>query len=594
MKDLFKTLGKYRRIFNSVQKRKIIYLLFMMIIASVLETFGVSMIVPLITVMMDEEFFSDNRFVVFASRLFHLEDTHAFMIFIMCFMIGIYLVKGIFLILKEYVQTRFITNNRVDTQRRIMAVYLDYPYEFYLDKSTADVMKIIVNDVSNCFGLLTSIMTFFSEILISLSLFIAICFVDIYMAAFVTIVVLIQLILIFKFMKKRMFRCGVIFRQANTEGSKWVMQAVSGIKETKVAKKEAFFTRQYTKYARQAAVAGQGYNVLSAAPRVILESVTVSAMLLLMLILLMNGKSLSQLLPQFSAFALAAVRILPSANKISNVMADISYYSPAMDAVVETLTIVNNHEKSKVIQNNTVSERDMFSAICEVNLQNISYKYPNTEKYILDNANMKIPIGKSVGIIGESGAGKTTAVDIILGLLVPQKGQIVCDGVDIMEDYGRWLSKISYIPQMIFMLDDTIAANIAYGIGEDKIDEEKIWQALDEASLKEYVSSLPDTIYTEIGERGVRLSGGQRQRIGIARALYTDPEIIVLDEATSALDNETEIEIMDSINALHGKKTLIIIAHRLTTISDCDIVYRVADGKIKEVENRNLPHYSDG
>lgn len=587
MKDLFKTLGKYRRIFNSAQKRKILYLLVMMIIAGVLETFGVSMIVPLITLMMDEEFFSNNQIAVVISRLFHIKDTHTLMIFIMCVMIGVYLVKGVFLIVKEYAQTRFITNNRVDTQRRIMAVYLDYPYEFYLDKSTADVMKIIVNDVSSCFGLLTSIMAFFSEILISLSLFIAICFVDIFMAAFVTLVVLIQLVLIFKFMRKRMFRYGVISRQANAEGSKWVMQAVSGIKETKIAKKEAFFTRQYTKYAQKAASALQGYNVLSAAPRVILESVTVSAILLLMAVLLNNGKSLSQLLPQLSAFALAAVRILPSANKISNVMADISYYSPAMDAVVETLTIVNNHEKNQNSQNHITSERDRLSEICEVSLDNVSYKYPNSEKLILDNANMKIPIGKSVGIIGESGAGKTTVVDIILGLLVPQKGQIVCAGVNIMDDYDSWLSKISYIPQMIFMLDDTIAANIAYGIGEDKVDEEKIWRALDEASLKEYVSSLPDTIYTQIGERGIRLSGGQRQRIGIARALYTEPEIIVLDEATSALDNETEIEIMESINALHGKKTLIIIAHRLTTISDCDIVYCVANGKIKEVENRN-------
>lgn len=584
MKDLFKTIGKFRRIFNSIQKRKIVYLLVMMIIAGILETFGVSMIVPLITVMMDEKFFSNNQIAVFISNLFHIGNAHDFIIFILYAIIGIYFIKGIFFIFKEYAQTKFITNNRVDTQRRIMAVYLDYPYEFFLDKSTADIMRTIVDDTANCFTLLTSILAFFSEFLISFALFITICFVNFWMAVFISCIVLIELFFIFWFMRKRMLRCGMMSRQAKMESSKWVIQSVSGIKEAKIARRERFFVGQFMKYAQKAAYAQQSYGVLSVAPKVILETVTVSAILVLIVILLMNGQSLSQLLPQLSAFALAAVRILPSANKISSVMADISYHSTAMDAVVETLTIVNRQEELKSRQNDVKVSGYTFSAVREVCVNKVSYKYPNTDKFILDAADMIVPIGKSVGIIGESGAGKTTTVDILLGLLTPQNGQVLCDGTDIRENYDSWLSKVSYIPQMIFMLDDTIAANIAYGYSGDRMDEDRIWQALEEASLKEFVDSLPNTIYTEVGERGIKLSGGQRQRIGIARALYTDPEIIILDEATSALDNGTEMAVMESINILQGKKTLIIIAHRLTTISDCDIVYRVVNGKIEEVK----------
>lgn len=195
---------------------------------------------------------------------------------------------------------------------------------------------------------------------------------------------------------------------------------------------------------------------------------------------------------------------------------------------------------------------------------------------------MVIPVGKSIGIVGASGSGKTTAIDILLGLLPPQAGNVLVDGVDIRKNYGCWLAHLGYILQMIFMLDDTIRANVAFGISDKEVDDAQVWKALEEAQLKEFVQSLPDGLDTTIGERGVRLSGGQRQRIGIARALYMDPDLLIFDEATSALDNETEAAIMDSINALHGRKTLVIIAHRLTTIEECDIVYRVEHGKIKK------------
>ena len=216
----------------------------------------------------------------------------------------------------------------------------------------------------------------------------------------------------------------------------------------------------------------------------------------------------------------------------------------------------------------------------EIRLEDITYKYPNTETWIFEHADMEIPVGASVGIVGVTGAGKTTIVDILLGLLQMESGRILADGVNVNENYAGWLKNIGYIPQTIFMIDDSIRKNVAFGVPEEEIDDKKVWRALEEAALDEFVKSLPDGMETGIGERGIRISGGQRQRISIARALYEDPEVLVLDEATSALDNETEAAIMDSINRLHGRKTLVIIAHRLQTIEKCDMVYRVQGEKI--------------
>ena len=275
---------------------------------------------------------------------------------------------------------------------------------------------------------------------------------------------------------------------------------------------------------------------------------------------------------------MAAVKLLPSANRIVNASNAIAYSEPSLDKLVENMEMAKNTAEKEADEINDTKR--IFTFEKEIKLASVTYAYPDTEKKILENADMIIPIGKSVGIVGTSGAGKTTAVDILLGVFKPESGKILIDGTDIQENYGQWLSHIGYIPQMIFMLDDTIRANVAFGYKEQKGKEEDIWRALEEAQLSEFVKSLPEGLDTRIGERGIRLSGGQRQRIGIARALYPDPDILIFDEATSALDNETESDIMKSIEGLHGKKTLVIIAHRLTTIEGCDMVYRVAEGKI--------------
>jgi ABC-type multidrug transport system fused ATPase/permease subunit len=226
----------------------------------------------------------------------------------------------------------------------------------------------------------------------------------------------------------------------------------------------------------------------------------------------------------------------------------------------------------------------------EISLKDITFAYPDAEVNIFTDANMVVPKGKSVGIMGPSGAGKSTIVDVLLGLLHVKSGEVLCDGSNIFSNYDSWLAQIGYIPQSIYLVDESIRANIAFGIDEDQIDDNRIWEVMKEAQLADFVKSLPEGLDTRIGDRGVRLSGGQRQRIGIARALYHNPEILVFDEATSALDNETEAAVMEAINSFHGKKTMVIIAHRLNTIANCDIIYEVKDEKIHEtsLEGRTI------
>lgn len=323
----------------------------------------------------------------------------------------------------------------------------------------------------------------------------------------------------------------------------------------------------------------QKYSISSSTPRLLIETVCIAGMLGYMIIMIAGGNDIQEMVPLLGAFGFAAIRLMPSANRINNHLTSISYFKPFMMDVSDNLQDEISDEKVRM---DSLKKPEEKLAIKEkVELKGITYAYPNTDVLIFDHADMEIPLGSAVGIVGTSGAGKSTVVDILLGLLQLKEGQILADGIDVLEkdNYRKWLNNIGYIPQSIFMLDDTIRKNVAFGIPDDKIDEKRLWEVLKEAQLDEFVKGLPEGLDTGIGERGIRLSGGQRQRIGIARALYDDPEVLVLDEATSALDNDTEAAIMDSINSLHGRKTLVIIAHRLNTIEQCEMIYRIEGGK---------------
>jgi len=576
---MLRILKKFGIILNQKQKIRIGIIVILMLIGAILETIGVSLILPFMNALLDDSFFQKHKYAVWLCDSLGLQSQNSFMIVILLALIVIFIIKDVFLYFEYYVQTRFICNNRLAAQRELMTAYINRSYSYYLNASSGEITRIITADVSAAFNLMSTIMSFFTEFIICAALLMAIVFIDVFMSILVAFILLAEMFVIYRFIKPTLREAGINFQKASANANKWVLQAIAGIKELKVACKEDYFLEQYTKYADKAIVSEKVNIVLGNAPRLIIEAVTVSAMIIVMILMLLAGRDISSLMPQLAAFALAAVRLLPSANRISTALNAIAYQEPMLDKMIENL---------RVLENVNVEAGKMPLKKAEVHLtlekqcalKNITFTYPNSESSVLSHADMVIPVGKMVGIVGTSGAGKTTAVDILLGLLGQQEGQAVTDGQDIRFNYKQWLSMIGYIPQMIYMLDDTIRANVAFGFHKDNIDDKQVWSALEEAQLKKFVEELPQGLDTEIGERGVRLSGGQRQRIGIARALYTNPQLLIFDEATSALDNETEAAIMESINALHGKKTMIIIAHRLSTIEECDLVYRVENGKI--------------
>lgn len=564
------------------QKMQMAGIVFMMLIGGVLESVGISLIVPVMTIVVNPAAVNTNSVLKFIYDTFSFTRVIQLATLIMLSLVFVFVIKNIFLYFMNVVQLRFVYTNQFSTSRRMMINFMTRPYEYYLSADTAVIQRNITSDVNNMYGLILNLLQLISEIIVFVCLVGILLIQDTVMTLSIASL-LIAVLLIIKFIiKPVMKRAGEDNQNFYSGLFKWISESVTGIKEIKIANKENYFINEYSKCGNGYVSAVQKYNLYNSTPRLLIESVSIAGMIGYMLFVMCNGETVQELLPHMTVLGAAAARLLPSANRINNYLTSISYFEPFFMNVSDNLQYEINDDRISYDEDSYVSVAvDKLPIHEKIEMRDMCYRYPGTQSYILDHADITVPVGKSVGIVGTTGAGKTTAVDVLLGLLKPESGVILADGIDIREHYSSWLKNIGYIPQTIFMLDSTIRKNIAFGVPESEIDDEKVISALKEAQLYEYVKTLPDGLDTTIGERGIRLSGGQRQRIGIARALYEDPEVMVLDEATSALDSETEAAVMDSINRLHGRKTLIIIAHRLQTIEKCDQVYRVENGKIK-------------
>lgn len=567
------------------QKKIMILLVFLMLIGAILETLGVGMVVPVMQVVIAPNAVEENRYLQIICEIFRLDqdNTTQLMVLLMVALIGVFAVKNIFLFFQQKAQLKFVYTNQFATSRRMMINFMERPYEYYLNADTAVIQRSITSDVNNMYGLILALLQLCSELIVFVCLVIVSFRLDVWMTITVSVLLIAVLLIVKCVLKPILKRAGEENQDYYSGLYKWIDQSVMGIKEIKIANKENYFINEYAKCGAGYVGAVQRYSLFNATPRLLIETVAVAGMIIYMMFRILGGADTSELLPQITALGVVAMRLIPCANRVNNHLNSISYFEPffmgVSDNLKEEIRDENINYDESAYQNKAQVEK--LEIRDKIELKDIVYKYPNTEVLIFDHADLEIPIGQAVGIVGTSGAGKTTVVDIMLGLLILQSGKILADGVDVMEHYPSWLKNIGYIPQNIFMIDASIRRNVAFGCAEEEIDDEKVWRALKEAQLDEFVRSLPEGLDTGIGERGIRISGGQRQRIGIARALYEDPEVLVLDEATSALDNETEAAIMDSINRLHGRKTLVIIAHRLQTIEKCDMVYRVEGGKAR-------------
>lgn len=578
-------LGKVRAIFDRKQKWQLVGLGIMIFIGGLLETLGVSAMIPVVQALLapDELMGYIDRIPVVKNLCEALSITTVKQVTmaLLYSMMAIYVIKNLYILLLTYMQNTFITKNRNRMISRVMAEFLNRPYEKYLGADIPTVFRITDSDIPQTFSLILAMLQLASEVVVSCLIFIVLLLNDPGMTLFIIAVFGLLTLFIVKVFKPRLNRIGARNQAIQSRIAKWRIQATYGLKDVKVLNREEFYVRNYYETGKVGAEVARNYAVLNNMPRLLIETVFIVSVLGFLVVYINGGGDITAIVTTISAFAIAAVRVLPSVNRINTYITEIAYTQPSLDFVYDNLQ-EGMKTDAMLAERRAYSQVEKLKLDHQIELSHISFHYPDSDKNIFEDAHMIVPKGKSVGIIGTSGAGKSTIVDILLGLLHAQTGTITCDGVDIFKNYESWLAQIGYIPQSIYLIDESIRDNIAFGIDADKIDEKRIWEVLEEAQLKEFVEELPEGLDTTIGDRGVRLSGGQRQRIGIARALYNDPEILVFDEATSALDNDTEAAVMEAVNSFHGRKTMIIIAHRLNTIEKCDMIYKVENMKLVE------------
>lgn len=579
---IIRIISKFKLILSKHQILRIVELFVLMIIGGFLETLSVSLMLPFMNLVINVEDVMDKWYAVLICDIFNISTTRGLLIFMSVLLAAMYILKNVYLLWEYNVQYGFVYRNMFEMKRKLLTAFLNKPYEFFLSISSGEIIRIINADTSNAFNILTTLLNLLTELITAVLLIGTIFIINPEVTVVMAVILLLLMAFIYLIIRPILRRAALNQQKAGTGMNKWLLQSIHGIKELKVMNKEGYFQKKYDEFGYLHVNSMKISQIMNTAPRFIIEGISMGIVFISIGILILNGVKFEYLVPMLTGIAMAAMRLLPAVNRISNALSTVTYGEPMLDKVIETLRGLENTDGELNIQSKSLDTKNSFETIkTNIVFNNISFHYRNDSRNILCKSFLNINKGMSVGIVGPSGGGKTTTVDILLGLLLPQNGEVLVDGRNIQEDLSGWLRQVSYIPQSIFMLDDTIRANVAFG--DENVLEEEIWRALEEAALKDFVKSLPNGIDTEIGERGMRLSGGQRQRLGIARALYRQPSILIFDEATSALDNETEEEIMNSVNRLHGVKTIIIIAHRLSTIEGCDIVYRVEDGRIERV-----------
>lgn len=569
-------------VFDRKQKLNLVYVTIIIFLQSFAELLGVSVILPFINAVVAPELLLEEKPIRWAYDFFGMESTGELIIYLAVLIIIVYILKNLFLIYVYELQYKFAYYGKKQMQNELMRYYIGKDYTFFLNVNSSELIRNINTDPEMFYTAVQNALQLLSELCVSVIIVIFLLFTDVTITLGVALSVGIMFLLMIKGLRRVLARYGDERRVYSANMFKCMQQAFGGIKEIKIANRESYFQNDFEKQNEVYTHVIKQNAFLSAIPKPVMEALCISGLMAVIAIQVANGTTdTTQFIGVLGVFAAAAFKLLPSVNKISSYFAAIVHNAVVIEKVRDEyremhetkLSGGQNKESAAKTREKTISlER-------EISVEHLEFSYPNTEEAVIRDANVVIPKNCSGAFIGPSGAGKTTFVDLILGILTPQKGSICVDGTDIHEALRGWHEKIGYIPQTIYMLDDTIRNNIAFG-DAGEIDDARVWEALRQAQLEDFIKGLEDGLDTVIGEAGVRLSGGQRQRIGIARALYRRPEVLVLDEATSALDNETEAAVMEAIDRLQGKMTMFIIAHRLSTIQNCDIVYKVENGQV--------------
>ena len=584
LKDISK---KISYMLDKSQKRWAIVVLVCIFVGAMVETLGVSVIVPLVQAMLSPEVI---RTALETSAL-HVSTenitNHELIILLSIGVVIIYIIKNIYLIFLSYIRSWYSCKIQKETAVKMMNSYMKRGYPYFLNTNVSKLLRGVGGDVSGLYGVISQIFKIITEGLTAFCICIFIMITDYKMALAIAVIGIVCIIVIINLFKNKMSKYGKIYRKYIGITNQSSIQAFEGIKEILVMRREQFFTNQFRNSYEVMQRANVIQSVASESPAYMIEAACVTGMIVIICIRMMGSSDLNALIPQLAAFAVAAFRILPSLGRISSAVNGLIYSIPSMNACYENVFAANQYEESTDPRKVGVNDENKLEFNEKVEIRNVSWKYSEDGPDILKNISFDIIKGTSVAFIGQSGAGKTTLADVILGLLKPYEGDVTVGGKSIFSSPKSWAGIVGFVPQSVYLTDDTIRKNVAFGVEEADIDDDKVWRALEQAQLAEFVKGLPAGLDNIVGDRGIKISGGQRQRIAIARALYEEPEILVLDEATSALDTETESAVMEAIDFLHGKKTMIIIAHRLTTIQNCDTVYEVKNGGISAVKKKN-------
>lgn len=581
LKDIFQ---KSKYILDDTQKRRLFRLIFIQIGDTLMELLGVISIYPFISLVLSPQIIETNKLLNWLYNVSGVTTNEVFFLLVALLIILLYLIKNAYNAFTGYSCFKFIYGSRREVSTKLMRGYMDRPYSFFIENNSSVLMRGVSTDVSQYFDMVRQMIFVCADIVLVAVFGAYLLYTDWVLSSIIILLMFAFVFLFVKQNKKRASKCGKENRIAAAKMVQWLQQSFGGIKEIKILHREKYFTDNFDEYNKISNDTQKTFSFLNLLPHLILECFCSSAILLVIAVRIILGADPNTFVPKMAVFAVALFRMFPRVSRINTGVNSVIFARPSVIALYNDFKLVNSSDVEEIQADDT--SKIEFNK--ELQLKDVSFAYPNTEKNIFTNMNLTIEKGQAIGLVGPSGAGKTTLVDILLGILEVGSGQVLCDGTDIRSDKRSWSKLLGYIPQNIFLSDDTIRNNITFGLPTDEATDERVWSALEQAKLKEYVENLPKGLDTEIGERGVRLSGGQRQRIGIARALYTNPEILVLDEATSALDNETEIAVMESIEHLLGHKTMIIIAHRITTVRNCNAIYNIENGLAVPIEYDSL------
>lgn len=569
-------LGSIYALLTIAERRRAVALSGLLVVGTLFEMLGLGLVIPIVTLLTQDDL--AQRYPAIASILetFGNPSQQDLIVGAVLALVGVYFLKNLYLAFVIWRQIRFAFDVQANISQRLFTTYLRQPYVFHLQRNSAQLIRNVIGEVGVfTYHAVIPAMLLISEGLVLVGIAFLLLLIEPVAATFVVTVLIGAAWTFYRYSRARLSRWGEARQHHDGLRMQHLQQGLGGAKEVKLLGRENEFLKQYGTHNVQSAWVGQLEATFQQFPRLWLELLAIVGLAMLVVAIISQGRDIADIVPTVGLFAAAAFRLIPSVNRLLGAAQSLRYGNPVIGILSKELNLTTVEPAPEAPHDFRPFEKD-------IRLVGVNYTYPGAATSALKSVSISIRKGESVGLIGPSGSGKSTLVDVVLGLLVPDGGQVEVDGKDIHTNLRNWQRQIGYVPQSIFLTDDTLRRNIAFGLSDEQIDESAVWRAIRAAQLEEFVRSLPDGLATVVGERGVRVSGGQRQRIGIARALYYDPNILVLDEATASLDTVTEQNVMQAVHALHGAKTVLIVAHRLSTVEQCDRLYRLKGGHVVE------------